>query len=82
MRVRLEFREASMAAPEGYWLSMIDKGRTVSFPVTLELFDSMPGGVHELEVSLPANVRVTMDLIRPLREISFVDPLLIPREIR
>lgn len=73
MKIRLEFKEGSAMQPEGYWLSMIDGERTCAFPVMLDLFDSMPGGVHELEVSLPANVRVNMELIWPLREPSF-DP--------
>lgn len=73
MKIRLEFKEESFNGPEGHWLSMIDDGRTYSFPVTLDLFDSMPGGVHDLEVSLPANVRVSMELIHPLMEPSF-DP--------
>ena len=73
MKVRLEFREESMNGPGGYWLSMIDGPMTYSFPVELDLFDSMPGGVHELEVSLPINVRVSMELIRPLRGLTF-DP--------
>lgn len=73
MKIRLEYREQSDIQPEGYWLSMIDDEKTVAFPVELDLFDSMPGGVHELELSLPPNVRVSMELIRPLREPSF-DP--------
>jgi hypothetical protein len=73
VKIRLEFREESATSREGYWLSMIDSPMTYRFPVTLDLFDSMPSGVHELEVSLPANVRVNMDLISPLMKPSF-DP--------
>jgi hypothetical protein len=73
VKIRLEYREESDVQREGYWLSMIDEGRTVAFPVELDLFDSMPGGVYELEVSLPPNVRVNMELIRPLKEPTF-DP--------